>query len=399
MKILYASPLCSEKVSNYIFKSSSTNQELAVQKFHQLITEGLSMYEKECSVETLSIISITPSGHKKRFWNIPSEMDRNIRYNYIPMINWPILKSIIILINSFFQLSFLILSSWRREKIILCDILYLPLLISVFMASKLFKVKSIAIVTDLPDFVGDFKDRGNLVKTISKKVSYYILPKFNAYVLLTEEMNKVVNTRNKPYLIMEGLVDISMKASNNSLKNKNNERILLYAGNLYERNGIKKLIEAFLQLEGENLRFHIYGSGEMGKDMPYYMNLDRRIVYQGVFPNKVIVEKELEATLLLNPRPSNEEFTKYSFPSKNMEYMVSGTPIVTTPLPGMPIEYYDYVYLFDDETIHGFLNTLRYLLSLNEEKLHEKGKQAKEFVLKNKNNMIQAKRILDLCSC
>jgi hypothetical protein len=65
----------------------------------------------------------------------------------------------------------------------------------------------------------------------------------------------------------------------------------------------------------------------------------------------------------------------------------------------MPIEYYDYVYLFDDETIHGFLNTLRYLLSLNEEKLHEKGKQAKEFVLKNKNNMIQAKRILDLCSC
>lgn len=399
MKILYASPLCSEKVLNSIFRSSSTKQGLAVQKFHHLLTEGLSMYEKECSVETLSIISIARSSHKKRFWNIASESDRNIRYNYVPMINWPILKSITILINSFFQLSFLILSSGRKEKIILCDILYLPLSISVFVTSKLFKVKSIAIVTDLPGFVSDFQNRGNLIKTIINKVSHYILPKFNAYVLLTKEMNKVVNTRNKPYLIMEGLVDNSMKASNNSLKNKNNKRILLYAGGLHERNGIKKLIEAFLQLEGENLRFHIYGSGEMEKDMPYYMNLDNRIVYQGIFPNKVIVEKELEATLLVNPRPSNEEFTKYSFPSKNMEYMVSGTPIVTTPLPGMPIEYYDYVYLFDDETVHGFLNTLRNLLSLNEEKLHKKGKQAKEFVLKNKNNMIQAKRILDLCSC
>jgi len=314
------------------------------------------------------------------------------------MINWPILKSITILINSFFQLSFLILSCWRKEKIILCDILYLPLLISVFITSKIFKVKSIAIVTDLPGFISDIQNRSNPIKTICNKVFNYILPKFNAYVLLTEKMNEVVNSRNKPYLIMEGLVDYSMKASKNSLNNKNNERILLYAGGLHERDGLKKLIEAFLQLEGVNLRFHIYGSGEMEKEMPYYMNLDRRIVYQGIFPNKVIIEKEMEATLLVNPRPSNEEFTKYSFPSKNMEYMVSGTPIVTTPLPGMPIEYYDYVYLFDDETVHGFLNTLRYLFSLNEEKLHKKGKQAKKFVLKNKNNVIQAKRILDLCS-
>ena len=69
------------------------------------------------------------------------------------------------------------------------------------------------------------------------------------------------------------------------------------------------------------------------------------VKYKGVAPNAVIVEEELKATLLVNPRPTGEEYTKYSFPSKNMEYMASGTPVLTTCLPGMPAEYNEYVYL------------------------------------------------------
>ena len=34
--------------------------------------------------------------------------------------------------------------------------------------------------------------------------------------------------------------------------------------------------------------------------------------------NDRVVEEQLRATLLVNPRPTAEAFTKYSFPSKNM---------------------------------------------------------------------------------
>ena len=34
--------------------------------------------------------------------------------------------------------------------------------------------------------------------------------------------------------------------------------------------------------------------------------------------NDRVVEEQLRATLLVNPRPTTEAFTKYSFPSKNM---------------------------------------------------------------------------------
>lgn len=391
MKIFYVSALCSGKVLNFLFESSSVKPGSAPQKFNRLLVEGLSQDEGQNSIVTLSEIPIPSRGNKKIFWNLSSESEGRICYNYVPMINLPVLKSVIVLVTSFFKLAYLILTSKAEHKIIICDVVSVPLSVSAFFTSKLLRIKSVAIVTDLPS-IHHVKKR-----KIYKNLSHFIIHKFDAYVLLTEQMNEVVNIRNKPYLIMEGLVDFTLKESPNAFKNKTKERILLYAGGLHQANGLKKLIEAFLQLEGENLRFHLYGSGEMEKDMQGYMNLDSRIVYQGVFPNNVIVEKELEATLLINPRPTHEEFTKYSFPSKNMEYMVSGTPMVTTRLPGMPIEYYEYVYLFDDETVPGFVNTLKTILNLNEEILFTKGKRAKEFVLEKKNNRIQAKRILDLC--
>jgi glycosyltransferase involved in cell wall biosynthesis len=130
--------------------------------------------------------------------------------------------------------------------------------------------------------------------------------------------------------------------------------------------------------------------------LPEYCKMDERIKYFGVVPNDKVIEAQLKATLLVNPRPSNVEFVKYSFPSKNMEYMASGTPMVTTALPGMPDEYYNYVFIFSEETIEGFATTLKRILALSEETLQWKGEKCKSFVMEKKNNIIQTKKVLNL---
>ena len=122
---------------------------------------------------------------------------------------------------------------------------------------------------------------------------------------------------------------------------------------------------------------------------------DPRIRYLGIAPNETVIGAEIRATLLINPRPSDEEFTRFSFPSKNLEYMASGTPVLTTDLPGMPREYLPYVYLFKEETDPGMAETLRQVLSLPAETLHGKGAAAKRFVLSEKSNLVQGRRILD----
>ena len=151
-------------------------------------------------------------------------------------------------------------------------------------------------------------------------------------------------------------------------------------------------------MNGNDVELHIYGSGSYVEELKIALTADSRIKYWGVRPNDEILKAEYEATLLVNPRFSTEEFTKYSFPSKNMEYMVSGTPILTTKLPGMPKEYYPYVFLFEEESTIGYANSLRHVLSYSYDKLNEIGRSAQKYVIENKNIIIQGKRILELMS-
>ena len=107
-----------------------------------------------------------------------------------------------------------------------------------------------------------------------------------------------------------------------------------------------------------------------------------------------MIQEQLTASLLLNPRLTDAEYVKYSFPSKTMECMASGTPLLTTKLPGMPKEYYPYVYFFENESEEGMLETFQSVLSKTEEELHADGARAKDFVLENKTNIVQAKKLI-----
>ena len=73
--------------------------------------------------------------------------------------------------------------------------------------------------------------------------------------------------------------------------------------------------------------------------------------------------------------------------------MVSATPILTTKLPGIPKEYYDYIYLIEDESIEGIAKTLKDILNIDYKDRNEFGKKAQMFVLNNKSNIMQAKKI------
>jgi glycosyltransferase involved in cell wall biosynthesis len=124
------------------------------------------------------------------------------------------------------------------------------------------------------------------------------------------------------------------------------------------------------------------------------------VFYGGVRLNSEIVEREQAASLLVNPWPTQKEYVKefltYSFPSKNMEYMASGTPVLTTVLPGMPKEYYPYVYLLEEETADGIANALTEIFAQGDELMLEKGKAAKKFVMETRNNVVQAAKILEM---
>jgi glycosyltransferase involved in cell wall biosynthesis len=88
------------------------------------------------------------------------------------------------------------------------------------------------------------------------------------------------------------------------------------------------LVHAFIDANVGNSELHLYGDGDFADELEEIARNNERIKYFGVKPNDYVVAEQLKVILLVNPRPTNEEYTRYSFPSKNMEYMVSGTPVL-----------------------------------------------------------------------
>jgi glycosyltransferase involved in cell wall biosynthesis len=100
--------------------------------------------------------------------------------------------------------------------------------------------------------------------------------------------------------------------------------------------------------------------------------------------------------LLVNPRTPEGEFTRFSFPSKTMEYLASGVPTLLYKLPGIPEEYYKYCYTLEDVSPTALADKITEILRSDAIELQEKGKKAREFILAEKNPEVQCNKIYQL---
>lgn len=270
---------------------------------------------------------------------------------------------------------------------IICDAIAMSPAIAATQLARKNGIPSVGIITDVPAFMCTGK------RNLLGFFNTYLMTKYDAYILLTQSMNDVVNPKSKPYMIMEGccsdiLPDLKQKSGS--------KRIALYSGALWrEAAGLEYFIQGFLDADLEGWELHFYGSGDLAPYLSELAEKDSRIKFFGVVPNNVIVEKQSEADLLINPRPSGSEFCKYSFPSKTFEYMASGTPVLMTVLPGIGSEYYKYVYSIKEESSSGVSAVMREIASKSDSELKEKGLKARDYIYNNKNCITQSRRILD----
>ena len=394
IQILYISNLCSPNVWDYLFNTSITKPGQSAQKFHRLLVEGFGVHSDNCKVETLTSLPVVFKSHKRRIWSFQTEYCNNIVYHHISFINLPFIKDVCVFINAFILILLWGYKHRQDKKVIFIDMLRMTSSLAGLLASKFLRTKTVALVTDLPDLmIGEAEN--STVSGIYKKLVNQFISSYSGYVLLTRQMNEVVNKKQQPFIILEGLVNRDMAFVKNLLINKDKKRIVIYSGGVYRQYGIIELISAFMKLHSPSVELHIYGDGDIVKDIYDLQKIDPRIMYMGIVENQEVVKAQMKATLLVNPRPSNLKLASFSFPSKNMEYMASGTPVVTTALPGMPEEYKEYVFLFDREDSEGMFKTLTNILQLSPSRLHEKGKKAKKFVIEKKSNVTQAEKLLE----
>lgn len=385
MNILYVANTCSqEKYTQYVEKKGARAAQQA-QKYNLLLAEGMA--KNGAKVTMISSRPINRALEKRLWMKRESEQVNGVDFHYLPFVNYPVLRNIWILFGTICEVLFS--KCKKKETTIICDALNISAATGALVGAFLRGFPTIGIVTDIPGALSCAQK-----ESPSQKLNLAIMRRFKGYLLLTEQMSEVVNPKNRPYIVLEGHADEAMAHMENTLEGKAEQKIVLYAGSLMEIYGIGDLVEGFLAANIPGAELHIYGDGDYAEKLEKKAAENSAVKYHGVAPNSEIVKAELAATLLVNPRPSHEEYTKYSFPSKNMEYMASGTPVLTTRLPGMPEDHKPHVYFIEQEDADGIKDALQKVLSQDAQTLHNFGVEAKEFVLKEKHNVAQAAKVL-----
>lgn len=273
-------------------------------------------------------------------------------------------------------------------------------LLSAVLISKYFTRKRISvtlIIPDVPIMITNYNKQNLIKKCFVKFMDAYsmrLASKCNYYVLLTDEMKNFFRHPIR-YIVVEGLIDENRYKIKNVSKEKD-KVIILYTGTLNKYFGVINLIDAFELSDREKSELWICGSGDTQDEIIRRSRTNNKIKFLGLVNTEEVKELQLKADILVNPRGKAGEFTKYSFPSKNLEYMMTGNVVIINKLPGIPEEYYKYVICPKDESVESWAIAINNVLNMSFEERQHFGERSKDFVTKNKTAYVQVGKILDM---
>lgn len=197
--------------------------------------------------------------------------------------------------------------------------------------------KSCLNIWDFPDMMNDSNLKGvkKFLKAGNNTRTYKLLNDFDMFFYLCEGMREKVEpvAPNKPYIVHEGIIseDQIEQYSMDCSFSSNKKYRIVYTGKLTKKDGVLDLISAVKQMNRDDIVLDIAGGGEICEEMMWLINGDERIKYHGVLNRNETLMLQKKADCFVVPRLA-ENYTGYSFPSKVIEYILTGKPIIAHKL-------------------------------------------------------------------
>jgi glycosyltransferase involved in cell wall biosynthesis len=258
------------------------------------------------------------------------------------------------------------------------------------------QVMTYLIVPDLPQYM-NLSSKISLTYRILKQIEIKSiqehLKSVDGYVFLTKHMADYLSIQ-VPFVVIEGMSTSLFQSIKKRVRN-DQEIHLMYSGGLNEKYGVKDLIDSFMRLINPQLRLFLCGSGELEDYIKSCSYHDERIVFLGLLKREDVLTRQKNADYLINPRMNTDEFAKYSFPSKILEYLSSGTPVIASMLSGIPEDYLGYFHVID-QVDDGLYQTMEKVLSIDYQVSQKMAASAIDFVQNFKNNHFQTQKLLNM---
>lgn len=400
-KIIFVGGIIPKEIENDVILNSKGSIQNAANNLQWEIIRGLDVNTNN-SVQIVNSLYIGsfPLRYKKsiirsfKFSHNGISEDNNVGFinlPYVKMISraFSIKRTLKKIINSY--------ESHQDITVIAYAMTY-PMVESLrYLNKKYPKIKTILIVPDLPMYMNMSKidSKKTLFYRINEKILNKKIKSIDSFVLLTRQMYDKLEVKNKPFVVLEGIAPLTQNLEIKEHKTQYSN--IVYTGGLSEEYGVFDLIKNFKNLTGDQYKLILCGHGNDATiaEIKKHIKEDKRIEYLGQLRKVEVIKIQSQATLLINPRNNNHIFTKYSFPSKILEYMSSGKPVLAYKLDGIPEEYSNFYYQIEEGEF-GIHKSLNNFFKINKEESNKMGKNAQKFVLENKNAKVQTKKIIEL---
>lgn len=402
MKILFITGLYPKgKEKEYSSKCKNKSIQNAPNEFQWRFVEGLYENNADFHVISLPFLPCWPRNYKDIYTDSGEITYRNKTIGkYVKYCTIPAIKEL----SLTFRLRREIKNFLKKyPKELICIITYNSqsyMQEAIRPLKSRYNIKLVSIITDLIDDATNPTFKLSALKYIQARLAQRSIWKSydytDGFILLSKYMTERIPQAVGKNIVIEG---IAKDTANDDIRLKlDNIKSIVYTGSLAEFTGVRKLVDAFMQTTDKNYRLIICGEGQLTKYIESCALKDSRIDYRGMVPHSEVTDLQKKATVVINPRQPNTSITRYSFPSKTMEYLLSGTTMIGYRLDGIPEEYYEHFYSPSDLSVEALRRTIESTLNCSPEELMEKASKARSFILENKTATKQVERVLSFIS-
>ncbi len=391
MRIILCGLMFSESGLCLSKKYSKTSLQMAPHLFLTNLANGLRATSEDVE---LSVINVMPVGsfpmHDKRFLirrEVWGEDNVGVGYLNLPVVKHHIQKMALIR-----EIEKKLDLEHPENNFLLVYHTYLPFLEAVkYFKNKYPDIHTALIATDCVPGRGDMEKymtpaavrRGNKAVELAKWC--------DGFVLLTKYLAETLEIGDKPYVITECIANENQSQCQKRAESKNR---CLYTGSIDWEFGVCDLAKAFTMLD--NAELWICGLGS-GKEYIERLAAEHtNIKYFGFVNQDRVQELRDQCDFLINPRRPTGTYTKYSFPSKTAEYMMSGKPAIMYKLEGVPDSYDEHLNYLTADTPEAIKDELIKIFETNYSSLLEKSDRARAFMLENASSVAQAKKVIGM---
>lgn len=372
---------------------------IAGQRFQRAALEALQRAGLPARL-VLSQRPVPPFPWDRRLWYLPQRrrVGAGLEVELLPVLNVQPLKHLLAGLAAFVRI-FLwgVRERHSAARAVLAINLSQPPGLFLYLACRLTGTKLFGWLLDVFEpgqLVAD-----SLLRRLDFRAQRWLIPRLDGLIVVADDIAREL-APGKPFLRIEGGVDRAAvrEAPPPPPRRRRDVFSCLFAGSLEEFNGISLMLAACRRLQGSPVVLEIAGGGSLEAAVREAEDAGLPVKHLGVLSFDELWRRYGAADVLLNVRPTRSLNTRYFFPSKLMEYMASGTPVISTCTGHVEAEFGEFVYLLRDETPEDLAGLILRLATMDPAERRAIGASARRYALANKTWDRQAERLVAFLS-